>query len=133
MEHQVQEWVEGERSRLAKRAWQFVERQEIKGALVGIDPTALRTLLVAASNATCIEEIFIVFRYQQGRDRDRWKEDLVAALLKELKDEVVGKSRKDHPLGDRRDRAEALLIASFLGFLVRLHRYHYEAARPARR
>lgn len=125
-------WVEEERAKLAKRANEFVKNAQIRAALTGLDPTALRTLLGAATNASCLDEVLILLRYQQGRDRTKWPDVLVTGLEKQLQEIVdVAKRKTESP--DDPDAAEAMLAAQWLGFLVQIHRFHYEAAREARR
>lgn len=133
MAQETREWVETRRADLAKRAWMFVEDNQIKAALSALEPTALRTLLGAAANATCLLEVFILLRYQQGRDREKWKEVLVTGIVNQLTAAAETAAASKH-LKDAQevDTAEAMLATSWLGFLVRLHRYHYEMAREQR-
>jgi hypothetical protein len=125
-------WVEEQRAKLAKSANRFVENAAVREALTALDPTALRTLLGAAANASCLDEVLILLRYQQGRDRVKWRDVLVAGMEKELK-ELVENAKKGRAAPDEPDAAEALLATSWLGFLVQIHRYHYEAAREGAR
>ena len=125
-------WVEEQRAKLAKSANRFVENASMREALTALDPTALRTLLGAAANASCLDEVLILLRYQQGRDRAKWRDLLVAGMEKELKD-LVSNAKKDRAEPSEPDAAEALLATAWLGFLVQIHRYHYEAAREGAR
>jgi hypothetical protein len=125
-------WVEEERAKLAKRANEFVKNTQIRTALTALDPTALRTLLGAAANASCLDEVLILLRYQQGRDRVKWPEALVTGIEKQLQDLVEVATRKTSA-PDEPDAAEAMLATQWLGFLVQIHRFHYEAAREARK
>jgi hypothetical protein len=125
-------WVEAERAKLAKRANEFVKNAQIREALTSLDPTALRTLLGAAANASCLDEVLILLRYQQGRDRVKWRDVLVAGLEKQLQELVEVATRRTETPADL-DAAGAMLATAWLGFLVQIHRFHYEAAREARK
>src|SRR5207247_2435272 len=100
-------WVEAERAKRARRANEFVKSSQIREALKALDPTALRTLLGAAANASCLDEVLILLRYQQGRDRVKWPDALVTGLEKQLQDLVdVAKRKAEAP--DDPDAAEAM-------------------------
>lgn len=126
-------WAESRRADLAKRAWNFAEKKENREALAALDPTALRTMLGAAANASCLREIEILLRYQHGRDRVKWSKELVAGIEAELEQSIASAKKDQGELPPAvSDAGEAMIAASWLGFLVRLHRYHYEAAREQR-
>jgi hypothetical protein len=130
---ETREWVEARRADLAKRAWAFADRSEIKAALAGLNTTALRTLLGAAMNASCFLEVLILLRYQQGRARDRDRDGkssqesqlkvLCPAIEKELQASVAAANEALGP-AQHADVAEARLAAAWLGFLVQLHRFY---------
>jgi hypothetical protein len=132
MAEDTREWVEARRADLAKCAWQFVQNEQVQRALVALDPSALRTLLGAATDASCLLEVLILLRYQQGRDRAKWPDVLVSGIERELKDAVEAATKARGAAADP-DAAEARLATSWLGFLVRLHRSSYEAAREEQR
>lgn len=131
MIEEARRWAEARRADLAKRAWTFAAKEE--RALAAMDPTALRTMLGAAANASCLREIEILLRYQHGRDRVKWPIDLVKGIEGELEKAIAAAKEAQGELPpDVSDAGEAMIAASWLGFLVRLHRYHYEAAREPR-
>jgi len=76
--------------------------------------------------------VLILLRYQQGRDRAKWPDVLVTGIEKQLQDLVDVASRKTEKPAEP-DAAEAMLATAWLGFLVQIHRFHYEVAREARR
>jgi hypothetical protein len=126
-------WVEAERASLARRANRFVDNREIRDALVALDPSALRTLLGAAASASCLDEVLILLRYQQGRDRGKWRDVLVTGIEKQLQELVAEAKKKERAPVDDPDAAEAALATAWLGFLVQIHRFYFEAAREAAR
>lgn len=134
--NEARRWADKQRADLAKSAWNFTERKDVKPTLERLDPTALRTMLSAASNASCLHEISILFRYQSGRDRSKWPADFMAAIEGEMQKIVDAAKKNGSPAPSSAgsvDEGEAMIVASWLGFVVRLHRYHYEAARETAR
>jgi len=123
-------WVEARRPALARSARQFADETQIREALAALDPSALRTLLGAASSASCLDEVLILLRYQQGRDRAKWRDVLVAGIEKQLLAAAKVHAGTDEP--DQPDQAEALLATTWLGFLVQIHRFYFEAGREVR-
>lgn len=118
--------VQNCRPALAKRAWEFAEEAQVRSALQDLDPTPLRTLLSVANGASCLKELHIMLRYQQGRDKKTWPDVLAEGIFKATND-VVNAARPQLnglPEADR-DRAEILLAATWLGFVARLHRYQH--------
>ncbi|WP_437952604.1 hypothetical protein WME98_19230 [Sorangium sp. So ce296] len=126
MAEDVRTWVEARRATLAKRAWSFAEKQEIKSKLARMEPTAIRTLLGATIQASCLLEVQMLLRYQQGRDKDKWDAGLVSSLESELTELVSKAEVSSLPEGDR-DLASVQLAVAYLGFLVMLHRYYHAA------
>ena len=131
----VRIWVDERRAQIAKSAKRFGDAPPMREALKGLDPTALRTLLGAATNATCLEEVQILLRYQQGRDRVKWSDALVTGMEKELSAVFDTVKANRHATGEPEelDQAAALTATAWLGFLVQIHRYLYEAAREVAR
>lgn len=125
MTEDVGSWIESQRAALARRAWAFAEREDIKRSLVLLEPTALRTLLGAALDASCLLEIQMLLRYQQGRDKGKWAA-IVPGLETEL-NEAVKAAPWDKLPAEARDAAEVQIAVVYIGFIVMLHRY-YKAA-----
>lgn len=131
MEPQVQQWVDKKRVALAKMAWEATESDPLKSVLGNIDPTALRTLLSAFLQTSCLEEARILLRYQQGRDRDKWPKAVVDAIEGVMRYAEKDVSERDELKGCR-DAAHVALLRAWFSYLVQLHRFHYAAQRDAR-
>jgi hypothetical protein len=111
-----------------------MEDVSAKKALGELNPTALRNLFSAANEASCLEEVLILLRYQQGRDPRQWPEALVNGIVTRM-EQAVKNAGLDSRLaadGDR-DRAASLIAARFLSSVVRLQRYLHEAGQGGRR
>ncbi len=128
----IEELVESERPRLAKRAWAIFNDEKNKALaaeLANVDHTSLRTLLTAFDHACCLEEVCLVLRYKGGRDGARMTANLVQALLKQFEEVAVA-------VGDRvaatdADRAKAKLVAGLFTFVIMEHKWQCEFARAS--
>lgn len=112
------------RGNMARSALALLRDEAMLKALRSIDPTAMKTLLAAATQSGSLEEIEVVFRYQAAKFRDRWDEKLVEKLL-----EILRAAAKDEKEDGRRARA----AAEQLGFVARIHKVAYEQRAVAER
>lgn len=108
---------------LARRALDLYEDRAFKRALVGVDPTQMRTLYAAFEKACSLDEQEIVLRYQAARLRDKWDPKLVEKLL------ALFRLAAKEAGGDEGERARA--AARQLGLIVRVHRIACEEGKAS--
>jgi len=105
---------------MARRALAYKDNASLRQALAQVTPSAMQTLLGAIQHAGSLEEIEIVIRYQQARERRKWSGALVEQILQDLRTSAEGEPT---------DQTRANVAARQLGLIARVQRAVSEDSR----